>query len=255
MNLSAQDEALWAAGLVGNAVLFAALILRQRWRGFPVFTVLIGFYVARTVLLFAMYRYSSALWYARVYWFAASMDFGLQLGVVWEVARIVMRPTGTWVQDARKQFYLWGGAGVLLAAALPWLVSPPASNLLGVMEVRGNLFTSVLICELFFVVTLTSTRLGLGWRNHVAALIVGWAVWVIVAMFVDGLHSFFGAQRYFTVLEHVRMYVYLGALGYWIVQFWLQEPARRPISPELREHILALHTRVQSNLDTLDGRR
>jgi len=38
MNLSAQDEALWAAGLVGNAVLFAALILRQRWRGFPVFS-------------------------------------------------------------------------------------------------------------------------------------------------------------------------------------------------------------------------
>ena len=148
MNLSAQDEALWAAGLVGNAVLFAALILRQRWRGFPVFSVLIGFYVARTVLLFAMYRYSSALWYARVYWFAASMDFGLQLGVVCEVARIVMRPTGTWVQDARKLFFLWGGAGVLLAAALPWLVSPPASNLLGVMEVRGNLFTSVLICEL-----------------------------------------------------------------------------------------------------------
>ena len=110
MNLSAQDEALWAAGLVGNAVLFAALILRQRWRGFPVFSVLIGFYVARTVLLFAMYRYSSAIWYARVYWFAASMDFGLQLGVVWEVARIVMRPTGTWVQDARKQFFLWGGA-------------------------------------------------------------------------------------------------------------------------------------------------
>ena len=95
----------------------------------------------------------------------------MQLGVVWEIAQIVMRPTGTWVRDAKRQFILWGAAGILLAAALPWLVTPPAANLLHRLEVRGNLFTSLVVCELIAVVTRTSKSLGLGWRNHVMALV------------------------------------------------------------------------------------
>jgi hypothetical protein len=48
------------------------------------------------------------------------------------------------------------------------------------------------------------------------------------------------------------MFVYLAALGYWAVQFWLEEPARQPLSPELRAYIEALHERIKSNLDTLE---
>jgi len=62
---------------------------------------------------------------------------------------------------------------------------------------------------------------------------------------VDGLHSYFGAERYFRELEHVRMFAYLAVLGYWMVQFWLEEPARQPISPELRAYIQALHLRIK----------
>jgi hypothetical protein len=51
------------------------------------------------------------------------------------------------------------------------------------------------------------------------------------------------------------MFVSLAALGYWMVQFWLEEPARQPLSPELRAYIEALHQRVKSNLDILDAHR
>jgi hypothetical protein len=189
--------------------------------------------------------------FARVYWPYAILDFALQLGVIWEIARIVMRPTGTWVRDAKKQFILWGAAGILFAAALPFLITPPAASLLHRMEVRGNLFTSLVICELIAVVTRTSKSLGLGWRNHVMALGNGWTVWAVTAILVDGLHSYFGAELYFRELEHVRMFAYLAVLGYWMVQFWLEEPARQPISPQLRAYILALHQRIKNDLDTL----
>ena len=116
---------------------------------------------------------------------------------------------------------------------------------------RGNLFTSLVICELIAVVTRTSKSLGLGWRNHVMALGNGWTAWAVIAILVDGLHSYFGADRYFVVLEHVRMFAYLAALGYWMVQFWLEEPARQPISPELSNYIQALHRRIKLDLDTL----
>jgi hypothetical protein len=175
--------------------------------------------------------------------------------VIWEIASIVMRPTGSWVRDARRQFILWGTAGILLAAVLPWLVAPPAASLLGRLEMRGDLFTSLVVCELIAVLTRTSRSLGLGWRNHVMALGNGWTAWAVTAILVDGLHGYFGAEHYFTALEHVRMFVYLAALGYWAVQFWLEEPARQPISPELSAYIQNLHLRIKNDLDTLSARR
>ena len=255
MNLSALDFALWAANCLGEAVLFTILIYRRRWREFPVFTTLIGYEAAILAALYLTYLCFTQVWYARIYWSYALFDFFLQLGVIWEIARVVLRPTGTWVRDARKQFILWGAAGILLAAALPWMVTPPAATLLHRWEVRGNLFTSLVICELIAVVTRTSKSLGLGWRNHVMALGNGWTAWAVVAILVDGLHSYFGAERYFRDLEHMRMFAYLAALSYWMVQFWLEEPARQPISPELSAYIHALHLRIKNDLDTLGARR
>jgi hypothetical protein len=255
MNLSVLDLALWAVGFLGNAALFTILMVRHRKREFPVFTTLIGFEAAMSAALYLIYLYCSQVWFARVYWTYALLDFVLQLGVIWEIARIVLRPTGTWVRDARKQFILWGTAGILLAAALPWLVTPPATTLLGRLQVRGFLFTSLVICELIAVVTRTSKSLGLGWRNHVMALGNGWTAWAVVAILVDGLHSFPGMQRYFAVLEHVKMFAYLAALGYWMVQFWLEEPARQPISPQLSAYIQALHQRIKNDLDRVGEQR
>jgi hypothetical protein len=212
-----------------------------------------GYYVAQSLLLYLIYRQCERIWYVRAYWTTAVLDFALQLGVIWEIARIVMRPTGTWVRDAKKQFILWGAAGILFAAALPFLITPPAASLLHRLEVRGNLFTSLVICELIAVVTRTSKSLGLGWRNHVMALGNGWTAWAVVAILVDGLHSYFGAELYFRQLEHARMFAYLAVLGYWMVQFWLEEPARQPISPQLRAYIQALHERIKNDLDILDA--
>jgi hypothetical protein len=177
------------------------------------------------------------------------------LGIALEIARIVLRPTGSWVRDARKQFFFWSAAGILFAAALPWLVTPPDSSLLGRLMVRGFLFTSLVICELIAVVTRTSKSLGLGWRNHVMALGNGWTAWVVVAILVDGLHSYFGAQRYFSELDHMKMLAYLAALGYWVVQFWLEEPARQPISPQLSAYIQALHQSIKNDLDRVGAQR
>ncbi len=253
MNLSALDYVLWVAVSFGQAALLATLIVRRRGREFPVFTSLMGYYVAQSLLLYLIYRQCERIWYVRAYWTTAVLDFALQLGVIWEIARIVMRPTGTWVRDAKKQFILWGAAGILFAAALPFLITPPAASLLHRLEVRGNLFTSLVICELIAVVTRTSKSLGLGWRNHVMALGNGWTAWAVVAILVDGLHSYFGAELYFRQLEHARMFAYLAVLGYWMVQFWLEEPARQPISPQLRAYIQALHERIKNDLDILDA--
>jgi hypothetical protein len=251
MKLSTLDFALWMASSLGNAALFSILLVRHRERDFPAFTVFIGFETVLNPLLYAVYLYGSQGWYAQYYYAAILIEFVLELVVVWEIARIVLRPTGSWVRDARRQFILWGAAGILFAAALPFLVTPPAATLLDRLAVRANLFASLVVCELIAVVTRTSKSLGLGWRNHVMALGNGWTVWALIAILVDGLHGYFGAQLYYSALEHVRTFASLGIFVYWMVQFWLEEPARQPISPQLRAYILALHQRIKNDLDTL----
>ena len=249
MHLSELDTVLWAAGFAGHAALLFVLLVRGRWRDFPVFTTLIGFDALLTIALFEIYKHGSSHEYALVYWISVAIDFGLQVALVFEIARIVLRPTGAWVQAARSSFLLWGGIGAVIALALAFAVHPPAPTSLDAWEIRGNLFTSLLICELFVVMLIASNRLGLQWRNHVMGLGQGLTAWAMVAVAIDVAHSALGWERQFTTLEHVRMFVYLGTLVYWMITFWLPEPERKPLSQEMQQYLIALHARVAYDLD------
>ena len=111
MHFSAADKILWAVGFVSTALLLAVLLARSRWREFPVFTAYAAFGVTRTIALFFIYSHGWRTLYAAVYWSALLLDFALQLGIAVEIARIVLRPTGTWVHDARNQFLVAAATG------------------------------------------------------------------------------------------------------------------------------------------------
>jgi hypothetical protein len=252
MNLSMLDDVLWATTFIGHVALFFVMFYRERWRQFPIFTLWVGFNVTLTIALYLIFRHGAQLWYTRVYWSSTFLDFLLQLSVVFEIARVVLRPTGTWVRDASRSFLLWSIMGLGVAALLAWTVSPSGLRSAEVWEVRSSLFTSLVTCELVLVMFASAKRLGLGWRNHVMALGEGLAVWATVAVGVDGLESYFGSTRMFSRLDHLRIFVYLGALVFWVVRFWAAEPVRNPISGEMEAYLVALHKRVRYDLATLD---
>jgi hypothetical protein len=245
-------ELIWAASFVGHVVLSAILLLRRRWKQYPVFTGYVVFHALETAILFTLYKFHYFPWYTKVYWTGAVIDFLFQLGIIYEIARIVMKPTGTWVRDARNQFLLAGGAGLLLAGGLTWWLTPPGVHGPALLEMRGNLFASFLICELFLILSSTSRKLGLGWRNHVLAITQGFGIWIIVILLTESLQSYFGHSRHFALLEYAHQFVSIGVLGYWTVQMWREEPVRRPISAELQQYIVALHQRVGYDLGKFD---
>lgn len=255
MNLSTIDWALWVVCFLVEAALFTILIFRRRCREFPVFTSFIALTAAIDLALYLIYAHGSRHWYARVYYSDDLLGFVLRLGVIWEVVRIVMRPTGSWLRDARKQFILGGAAGVLLAAAFSWMLAPPAMNHVDLLIARSNLFTDLVVCELFVLMLLTAKQFGLGFRNHVFALVTGWSGWVSAAMLVDLLHGYFGTHFYYDALNDVRTFAYLAALVYWMVQFWRDEPPRQPLPAEFQAYLQALHERTKKDIDTLDAQR
>ena len=115
-------------------------------------------------------------------------------------------------------------------------------------------FTSLVICELFVVMSVTANRLGLGWRNHVMALGQGLTLWSGVMVLMTALQSFLGTQNHYAQLDQGRIAAYIVAVAWIIVQLWKDEPERQPIAPELREYILALHKRVEYDLRRIDAR-
>ena len=210
MNLTALDRALWATGFLGHVALCAVLLTRARWRTFPVFLALIAFQAFDSMVLYVAYRIADRATYGLIYWPLAVLDYALQLGLVAEIARIVLRPTGTWVKDARSSFLLWSGMAVLVAGSAALAVRPVASSGLSVIQIRGVLFSSLLTCELFLAMIAASNRLGLQWRSHVMALGQGLTAWALVALISDAAHIALGWNRNFVVLDRIRMVAYLG---------------------------------------------
>jgi hypothetical protein len=240
MQLSRSAQVLWAAGFAELVALFIVLLVRRRWKVFPVFTGWIGFQVLREVLLYCVYRYGTHTAYAVAYWSAVVIDLGMQIAIVFELAGSVLKPTGTWVRDARKMFLVLAAVGTLVAAAVAYGVNPVMPSTLDDWIEKGLLFAAMLNAQLFVAMGLASTRLGLAWRHHVMGIATGWALWAFVGLFVEAAYSYFGASWHGVVLDQIRIVSYQGATIYWTVNLWLPEPQSRTLSPEMQSYLSAL---------------
>ena len=242
---------LWAAGFLGHVSLLVVLFTKRQSRRFPVFTALIAFQAFVTPLLFLILKYGSHHSYVLAYWGTGFIDYAFQIALIFEIAYIVLRPTGTWVIDARQSFLLGGGLGLLLAAAVAFTLGSPFAKGLDLWEERITLFTSLLTCELFAAMILSANRLGLHWRSHVIALAQGLTVWALLTLGSNVLHVLTGWKHDFALYDGIREFAYLGALLFWIVSFWLPETERAPLSTEMEAYLLALHRRVQYDLENV----
>jgi hypothetical protein len=248
MKLTTMDNLLWAAGFIGHVALFLVMVARRRVRKFPVFTSLVAYQALETVTLFFISRYAGKDAYYFSYWSFAPGDYLFQIALIFEIARNVLRPTGTWVRDARSSFLLWAAVGMMVAAIMSLAVTPPKSTGLDLWSARATVFTSFLTCEMFLAMSAAANRVGLLWGNHVMALGEGLTVWALVALFANLVHFSQGWKRDFVLFTHVEMLVYLGSLVFWIVAFWRPEQQRAPLSAEMQEYLLALHRRVEYDL-------
>lgn len=255
MEVSLVDNILWAGSFVGNLALFVVLLVQKRYKQFYIFTSIIGFDIVRDVALFFVYRYGSSGLYRSTYWTAFAVDFLLQVALIFEVARVVLRPTASWVRDARSTFLIGGVAGAVIAVFLTYAVHPSAPTSIGAWGVRAFLFTSLLFCELFLAMMFAAQRLGLVWRNHVMGLGQGLTAWALVSAAVDAAHSYLGTTHIydFRSLEHIRSLAYIAAVAYWMFIFWIPEPERRPLSPDMQKYLVALHSKVQYDASKVSG--
>lgn len=248
MHLSNLDKVLWAAGFLGHAALLLILVLRQRVRSYPFFSAYIFFQIVSTAVLFADYRLLGARAYATLYWSGALLDFCLLSAVLVEVALHLLRPARRWIPDSLRAMTWLSALGIALALVLTFWVHPLHVHSPKEWQLRANLFTSIVTCELFTVILLTSQRFGVYWRSHLMGLGAGLTVWALMCFAVEGMHAYWGSTAHFEALENARKFAYLSTLVFWIVTFWRAEPERESMSEELRNAILLQTDRVSYDL-------
>jgi hypothetical protein len=245
MEFSLSARVLWAAGFCELVALVLVLIARGRWRAFPIFSAYISFQVIEAMALYGIHRFGNSYVYFWFFWICAVVDLALQIAVVFELSGIVLKPTGTWVRDARKMFFLLALAGTVVAAAVSYGVNPTVPNSLDNWIEKGNLFAAMLNAQLFVAMGLASTRLGLAWRHHVMGIATGWAVWAVVGLFAEAAYSYFGTNWRGVVLDNMRIVAYQIATIYWAINLWLPEPETRTLSSEMQSYLIGLQQHVK----------
>ena len=249
MQFSLSELILWAVGTMSQVVLLYVLLVKRRARLFPIFSCFIGFEILKALVLYVLYRLGSRHEYAIVYWLLEIPDYALQMGLLFEIALDILRPGGQWVRDARKSFLLWGSVGLVTAAVIAMFIGPPEAKGLDLWNVRTSVFTSLLISGLFISLSASANRLGLQRRSYIFALGLGLTIWAFSSL-VENFSSMVSGSAAEAVFSQIRMWVYCGACLYWSWVFWWPEKERAPLRPE---QLVALHERVQYDLDRVNG--
>ncbi len=245
MKFSTLDNALWAASLIGHVALVLILVWRRKLREFPVFSAFIAFSALRTILLFFVYRFGTNHQYFLAYWITGGANYLFQVGLIVEIARNVLRPTGRWVLEARKSFLIWAAVGLGIAAIMAYELGPSQSKGLELWDTRITVFTALMTSGLFLAMMTAANRLGLRWRSQVYAVGQGLFLWSSIALLGDVAHTALGWNREFVVLDHVRMFAYLAVVVFWGITFWFPEKERAELSPEIRAYLVAAAARLE----------
>jgi hypothetical protein len=255
MHLTGIDFQFWAAGFVLHLLLLGVLLRRHRATSFPFFTALIGSDALRTAILFTIVHKGDKHSYLIGYLMMGSIDLGLQLGVVYEIASHVFRPLGKWTPDSRPAVFWISSISLATAAGLTWISPlPPGRTFLMTVLVRGDFFSAVLLSELFVGMIALSVTIHLPWKTHCAKIAQGLGFYSLICIVIEAGHSYLGIDHSKTIslhLSYMRILTYLIVEGYWIVMLWFEAPAPKELSAGMRRQLLALRIKLELDLGRL----
>ncbi len=212
------NHLIWAAGLLGHLLLLTVLFVRRRATRFPWFTLLILFYLVRSVGLVAALHLTGHPAALRATMIIDLTDILLQCAVLAELAWIALRPLG-----GVRRFtlpLLLAASGVLIVLRL----APPGPLLLRTILILMHFLMSVLMVEWAIVLAFLLRPLRLSWRSHVAAISFGFGVYSAALLAGGGYFTTGREMRDYVFFSYFRIVVYLLVLLWWSACLWRTEP-------------------------------
>lgn len=204
------NRCLWLAGLLLQAALLVALVMRREARRFPAFTLLIAFYTARTTLLYALSGHLPAATYGQLYETLSWLDLALQMLVAAEIARHIVHQRTGWS---------WRVGGMLLlflavAGCGSWFAAMMVRPYPRISVDRGQAFTS---CFMLLLLGWTWWRSTFG---PVRRIVEGFALYGLVVLLAEParIQAFVNRNpRTYLASSYAPAIAYLGILIFWLL--------------------------------------
>jgi hypothetical protein len=215
------NHLIWAAGLLEHLILIAVLFKRRRVARFPWFTLLIIFYVVRSVGLVAALRLSghpAPLFPSMI---IDLTDVLLQCAVLAELSWNSLQPLGGIRRFTVPLLLL--ASGILIVMRL----APSSHWSLRTMLVLMHFLLSVLMVEWAIVLAFLLRPFRLSWRSHVAAISFGFGVYSAALLAGGGYFTTGREMRDYVFFSFFRIIVYLVIVIFWSVSLWFPEPGAR----------------------------
>jgi hypothetical protein len=213
------NHLIWAAGLLGHLLLLTVLFVRKRVARFPWFTLLIIFYLVRSVGLVSALHFFGRPAHLLATIVLDLTDILLQCAVLAELTWTALRPLGGVRRITLPLMLVASGVLIVLRLA----PSRHASFRTDLAVIHFLL--SVLMVEWAIVLAFLQRPLRLSWRSHVAAISFGFGVYS-AALLAGGEYFTTGREmRDYVFFSFLRVSVYLLILLFWSMSLWFAEPA------------------------------
>lgn len=251
MHLTELDFFFWFLTFVEHLVLLIILIRIHR---FPGFTCLIALAVVRTVALYVLRSYGPAGSYFYAYWSMAVLDVGLQLLTAYELTLGVFRPTGFWELGIRRSVLLWACLSVGGAAALSLIPRPSSQFWLQTVILKGSFFSAAVMSELFIGMLVLSSRSKLTWSDQAANIVKGFTLYSLATLVIETVNTVYGLGDdgpLYNTLSQIRIVVYIGCAGYWIVSLLPGTFRGRKMPDRMQQQASAVAGAIGSRLETM----
>jgi len=212
------NHLIWAAGLIEHLILLAVLFKRRRVARFPWFTLLIIFYVVRSVGLVAALRFSGHPAPQFPSMIIDLTDVLLQCAVLAELSWNSLEPLGGIRRFTVPLLLLASGVLIVMRLAPSGHFSPRSVLLL------MHFLLSVLMVEWAIVLAFLLRPFRLSWRSHVAAISFGFGVYSAALLAGGGYFTTGREMRDYVFFSFLRIFVYLLIVIFWSVSLWFPEP-------------------------------
>jgi hypothetical protein len=190
------------------------LSIRGRARRFPFFTLLILFFILRSLAIsFFLKRLGRPAFSVASSVFEI-VDLLLEFAVLTELFLFALRPLGA-VQRILLPLLLLAG-GVLIVTR----VAPVSHYTALFIPLLLHFLLGVLMLLWSIILALLLRPLGLRWRSDVAAITFGFGAYSAVLLFGGGYFRIGREMSDYIFFSHLRIGVYLLVVLWWIVSLW-----------------------------------
>jgi hypothetical protein len=213
------NHLIWAAGLIGHLVLLFVLFRRKLAGRFPWFTLLIVFYLVRSIGLVAALHVMGRPASSPATMVIDFADIVLQFAVLAELTSIGLRPLGRNRRITLPLLLLSSGVVIVLK------LTPPGHTTLSLVLVLCHFLLSVLMVEWAIVLALLLRPMRMSWFSDVAVITLGFGIYSAVLLAGGGYFTTGREMRDYVFFSFFRVVVYLVVVVGWAVGLWLPPSA------------------------------